>query len=112
MTQITLPVTLAVTSATKQVTKGQAVAHGAAINLDAGKTLCWAGATPLLHTVPCPSWLVGRSSPARTSFGTRSENLGEAGEEGRNYVLQLRLQHLLQHLLQLGMRISLGKTRK
>ncbi len=32
----------------------------------------------------------------------------EAGEEGRNYVLQLRLHHLLQ----LGMCISLGKTRK
>ncbi len=35
-------------------------------------------------------------------------NLGEAGEEGRNYLLQLRLHHLLQ----LVMRISLGKTRK
>jgi hypothetical protein len=43
-----------------------------------------------------------------TSFGTRGENFGEAGEEGRNYLLQLRLQHLLQ----LVMRISLGKTRK
>jgi hypothetical protein len=34
--------------------------------------------------------------------------LGEAGEEGRNYALQLRLQQLLQ----LVMRITLGKTRK
>ncbi len=33
------------------------------------------------------------------------EDLGEAGEEGRNYLLQLRLHHLL-HLV---MRISLGK---
>ncbi len=29
-------------------------------------------------------------------FGARGENLGEAGEEGRNYALQLRLQQLLQ----------------
>ncbi len=54
------------------------------------------------------SWV----APAQqeTSFGARvrGENLGEAGEEGRNYLLQLRLHHLLQ----LGMRISLGKTRK
>jgi hypothetical protein len=52
------------------------------------------------------SWV----APAQqeTSFSTRGENLGEAGEEGRNYVLQLRLLHLLL----LGMRISLEKTRK
>ena len=43
-----------------------------------------------------------------TSFGARGENLGEAGEEGRNYVLQLRLHHLLL----LVILISLGKTRK
>ena len=43
-----------------------------------------------------------------TSFGARGENVGEAAEEGRNYALQLRLQHLLQ----LGMRISPGKARK
>jgi len=43
-----------------------------------------------------------------TSFGARGGNLGEAGEEGRNYLLQLRLHHLLL----LVMRISLGKTRK
>ena len=50
------------------------------------------------------------SLPAQqeTSFGTRGENLGEAGEEGRNYLLQLRLQQLLQ----LVMRTSLGKTSK
>jgi hypothetical protein len=42
------------------------------------------------------------------SFGTRGENFGEAGEEGRNYLLQFRLQHLLE----LGMRIRLGKTGK
>jgi hypothetical protein len=52
------------------------------------------------------SWV----APAQqeTSFGVRGENLIEAAEEGRNYLLQLRLQDLLQ----LGMRISLGKTRK
>jgi hypothetical protein len=52
------------------------------------------------------SWV----APAQqeTSFGTRGENMGEAGEEGRNYALQL----CLHHLLQFGMCISLGKTRK
>jgi hypothetical protein len=48
------------------------------------------------------------SAQQETSLGARGENLVEAAEEGRNYLLQLRLQHLLQ----LGMRISLGKTRK
>ena len=43
-----------------------------------------------------------------TSFGTRGENFGEAGEEGRNYALQLRLHHLLHFV----MRISLGQNRK
>jgi hypothetical protein len=38
---------------------------------------------------------VGRSSPTRNSSGARGENLGEAGAEGRNYLLQLRLHHLL-----------------
>jgi len=51
----------------EQVPKGQEVTHRATINLGAGKTLCWAGATPLLHTVPWPKWLVGRSSPTRIS---------------------------------------------
>ena len=52
------------------------------------------------------SWV----APAQqeTSFGARRENVGEAAEEGGNYALQLRLQHLLQ----LGMRISPGKARK
>ena len=54
-----------------------------------GMPPCWAGAThdSLSRTVP---------------------NLGEAGEEGRNYVLQL----CLHHLLLLVNLISLGKTRK
>src|SRR5260370_34005229 len=43
-----------------------------------------------------------------SSFGARGENLGEAGEEGRNYVLQLRLHHLLLPVV----RISPGETRK
>jgi len=52
------------------------------------------------------SWV----APAQPPFGARerAENLEEAGEEGRNYILQLRLHHLL-HLV---MCISLGKTRK
>ncbi len=66
----------------------------------------------ILTTVSCrfraqsDSWV----APAQqeTSFGVRGENLGEAGEEGRNYLLQLRLHHLLQ----LRMHVSLGKTRK
>jgi len=47
-------------------------------------------------------------APAQPPFGARErgENLGEAGEEGRNYILRLH------YLLQLVMRISLGKTRK
>ena len=36
----------------------------------------------------------------------RGENLGGPGEEGRNYLLQLRPQHLLQ----LGMRTALTET--
>jgi hypothetical protein len=40
--------------AIEQVPKEQEVARGATLNLDAGKTLCWAGATPLSHTVPWP----------------------------------------------------------
>jgi hypothetical protein len=31
-----------------------------------------------------------------TSLGARCENLDEAAEEGRNYLLQLRLQHLVR----------------
>src|SRR6266478_7222445 len=60
---ITLCVTLAVTLAIEQLPKEQEVAHGATINLDAGKTLCWAGATPLLHTVRGQIDPQGRSSP-------------------------------------------------
>ena len=51
---ITLHVTLAVTLAIAQVPNAQGIAPGATINLDAGKTPCWAGATPLLHTIPWP----------------------------------------------------------
>jgi hypothetical protein len=46
---ITICVTLAVTLAIGQVPKEQEVAPGATINLDARKTLCWAGATPLFR---------------------------------------------------------------
>jgi len=48
-----------------QVGKGQEVAHGATINLDAGKTPEWAGATPLLATVPCPKRCLGSLQPTK-----------------------------------------------
>jgi len=54
------------------------------------------------------SWVAPAQQETSFDARVRGENLGEAGEEGRNYLLQLRLHHLLQ----LGMRISLGKTRK
>jgi len=69
--------------------------------------LGWSDPTFAHGSVPkSDSWV----APAQqeTSFGTRGGNLGEAAEEGTNYTLQLRLQHLLQ----LGMRISFGNTRK
>ena len=50
----------------------------------------------------------GSLQPNKNFFGARAENLDEAGEEGRNYVLQLRLHHLLL----LVIRVSLGKTGK
>jgi hypothetical protein len=65
---ITLYVTLAVTLANEQVPKGQEVEHGATTKLDAGKTPCWAGATPLFATGSWPKDHRGRSSPTnRTS---------------------------------------------
>jgi hypothetical protein len=50
----------------------------------------------------------GSLQPNRKFPSVRGENLGKGGEEGRNYVLQLRL-HRLLHLV---MRLSFGKTRK
>jgi len=41
----------------------QEVAHGKTINLAAAKTLHWAGATPLLRTVPCPKVNRGSLQP-------------------------------------------------
>jgi hypothetical protein len=72
-----------------------------------GSELGWSDPTFAHGSVPkSDSWV----APAQqeTFLGARCENLVEAPEEGRNYLLQLRLQHLLQ----LAMRISLGKTRK
>jgi hypothetical protein len=69
--------------------------------------LGWSDPTFVHGSVPkSEPWV----APAQqeTSFGARGENLGEAGEEGRNYVLQPRLHHLLL----LVILISLGKTRK
>ena len=54
------------------------------------------------------SWVAPAQQEASFGARVRDENFGETGEEGRNYVLQLRLHHLL-HLV---MRISLEKTRK
>jgi len=62
-TQITICVTLAVTLALEQVPKVHEVAHGPTINLDASKTLHWAGATPLLCTFPCPKVNRGSLQP-------------------------------------------------
>jgi hypothetical protein len=47
-----------------------------------------------------------RRDEQETSLGARGENLVGAAEKGRNYLLQLRLQHLLQ----LGRRISSRKN--
>jgi hypothetical protein len=69
--------------------------------------LGWSDPTFAHGSVPkSDSWV----APAQqeTFLRARGENLVEAAEESRNYVLQLRLQHLLQ----LGMRLSFGKTRK
>src|SRR6266571_1673433 len=54
------------------------------------------------------SWVAPAQQEASFGALVRGEDFGEAGEEGRNYLLQLRLLHLLQ----LGMHISLGETRK
>ena len=69
-----------------------------------GTVLGWSDPTFVHGSVPkSEPWV----APAQqeTSFDARGENLGEAGEEGRNYVLQLRLHHLLL----LVILISLGK---
>ena len=42
--------------------------HGATFNLDTGKTLGWAGATPLLGAFGCPKESWGRSSPANMAL--------------------------------------------
>jgi hypothetical protein len=72
-----------------------------------GTELVWIDPTFVHGSVPkSEPWV----APAQqeTSFGARVENFGEAGEEGRDYVLQLRLHHLLL----LVILISRGKTRK
>jgi len=69
--------------------------------------LGWSDPTFAHDSVPkSDSWV----APAQqeTSLGARGEDLVEVAEEGRNYLLQLRLQQLLQ----LVMRTSLGKTSK
>jgi len=55
-----------------------------------------------------PKRRLGSLQPNKKLLSVRGEKLGEAGADGRNYILQLRLHHLLH----LGMRISLGKMRK
>src|SRR5258708_25476444 len=105
---IILSVTFAFTMATEQIPKGEEVARGGTGRMDAE----WRRVgleRPHFGTrfrAQSDSWV----APAQQEdpFGARGENLDEAGEEGRNYALQLRLQQLLQ----LVMRITLGKTRK
>src|SRR6266481_4570877 len=104
----TLSVTLAFTLASEQVPKQERVSRDRMGTMAAERHRVGLE-RPHFCTRFLPksdSWV----APAQqeTSLGARGENLVEAAEEGRNYVLQLRLHHLLQ----LGMRISLGKTRK
>ena len=108
MTQITLSVTLAFTLASEQVPKQERVSHDRM-----GKMAAERHRVGLERPHFCTRFRAQSESwvaPAQqeTSLGARGENLVEAAEEGRNYLLQLRLQQLLQ----LGMRISLRKTRK
>jgi hypothetical protein len=107
----TLSVTLAFTLATGQVSEREEVAYGTTTNLAARKTPCWAGGRPHFCTgsrAQSDSWVAPAQQEASFGARVRGKNLGEAGEEGRNYLLHL----CLHHLLQLGMRINLGKTRK
>ena len=108
MTQITLSVTFAFTLVTDQIPMGEELARHKMGRMDAE----WHRVgleRPHFCTrfrAQSESWV----APAQqeTPMGARGESWVEAAEEGRNYLLQLRLQHLLQ----LGMRISLGKARK
>jgi hypothetical protein len=58
-----LRVTLAFTVAIEQVSLGEELAPDKTVNLDAGKTPCWAGATPLFAKCLWPKDHRGRSSP-------------------------------------------------
>ena len=71
---------------------------GCAQNTELG----WSNSTYAHGSVPKVSR--GSLQPNKKLLSVRGENLGEAGEEGRNYLLQPRLHHLLQ----LVMHISLG----
>jgi hypothetical protein len=55
-----------------------------------------------------PKRRLGSLQPNKKLLSVRSDKLGEAGEEGRNYLLQVRL-HQLLHLV---MRISLWKSQE
>src|SRR5437899_5399178 len=104
----TLSVTLAFNLASEQVPKQVRVSHDRMGKMAAERHRVRLERPHFCkRSVPkSDSWV----APAQqeTSLSARGENLVEAAEEGRNYLLQLRLQDLLR----LGMRISLGKTRK
>jgi hypothetical protein len=106
-TQITISVTLTVTLAIEQVSKEQGCAwRDDQFGRGQNTVLGWSDPTFAHGSVAKVTR--GSLQPDKNFFGARGENLDEAGEEGRNYVLQLRLHHLLL-LVNL---ISLGKTRK
>jgi hypothetical protein len=72
-----------------------------------GVTGAWKTQITLSFTLAFTLAISASAQPNKKLPSVRGENLGEAGEEGRNYVLQLRLHHLLL----LVIRISLGKTK-
>jgi hypothetical protein len=77
--------------------EGEELPYERTVNLAAGKTPCWAGATPLLATVPCPSSAWGRSSPQRNFVRCLARGCrripGETSEEGKNYPLHFQNCH-------------------
>jgi len=104
----TLSVTLAFTLANEQMPRQERVVHGRMSKMAAEWHRVGLERPHFCTRFRAQSEPWVAPAQQETSFGARSENLGEAGEEGRNYVLQLRLHHLLL----LVFRISLGKTRK
>jgi hypothetical protein len=61
--QVTMYITVGVTTVFAQVSKQQDVADRTALNLGTGKTPRWAGATPVLALVSWPRKPVGSRRP-------------------------------------------------